>query len=179
MQTRDIRKDVGDKSLFFESLTVSDLSVVKLLIEYRHKYDSYFYSDRDDFFNNAGEIQTINENTILMYASLDDVIEKCNFSDEQMKIVGMMSHGFSLKDIAYQLDIANSQTIRNRFNTICKQIVEQNLWDWRKVIYRSLLDLKSKKCSKCKEELPGTHEFYRDDTRMKDGFQGRCRRCEK
>lgn len=163
--------------MFFENITLSDVDAVRLLIEYRYKYDSYFYSERDDFFSNAGEIQTINENAILTYSTLDDTIRKCSFTEEQMKIIGMMSHGVGLKDIAAQIGVSSSQIIRNRFMTICRQIVERNFWEWRKSTYTTLLELKSKKCSKCREELPATLEFYYYKDTSFEGFHSKCKRC--
>jgi len=64
-------------------------------------------------------------------------------------------------------------------DTICKSISDESLRQWRIWAYTHKLELKSKRCSRCGEELPATDEFFGADSRNKDGFQSRCRKCER
>jgi hypothetical protein len=53
-----------------------------------------------------------------------------------------------------------------------------NIWLWRKCVYVDKLGLKTKKCSKCEDVLPGTDEFFSPRTDEKsDGFYSYCRKC--
>ena len=120
----------------------------------------------------------LNEEVLLTYASLDSYIDKCKFNTEQLKILEMMSHGFSYREIAFELGL-NPSTIPGRLTTIYKRIARENEREWRKVTYTNKLNLKTKNCSRCKEDLPATVEFYREHPKTKDGFQTRCKECEK
>ncbi|MGJ0845967.1 hypothetical protein ACR77J_04685 [Tissierella praeacuta] len=86
--------------------------------------------------------------------------------------------GYSVEEIAEE----DEQTVRNInmiLNTICKSISDESLRQWRKWAYTHKLELKSKRCSRCGEELPATDEFFRprNDGRG-DGFYNQCKKCE-
>lgn len=173
-----VKVDLHSKGLFYKDLTLSDINVVRLLIEFRYKYDNYLYSISDNAFDVAGEVQGINTEMLLTYVALDEAIEKCNLSEEQLKIIELYEHGYTHKEIAEELGMGSKENIKKRINTICKEVMKQNLWDWRKMIYKNALDLKMKKCSKCKDELPATDEFYSPLQHTRDGFHSQCKRCK-
>ena len=173
-----IKIDLESKGLFYKNLTISDINVIRLLIEYRYKYDNYLYNEADNTFDVAGEAQGINTEVLLTYAALDQTIKRCNFSDVQLQIIKFYEHGYSYKEIAEHLGLKSNENIRKRLNTICKEIVKQNLWQWRITMYQHSLKLKSKECSKCKVKLPAMDEFFGQDTRNKDGCKSHCRKCE-
>lgn len=174
-----MKVDTDSKSLFYKDLTLSDVNVVRLLIEFRYKYDNYLYSVSDSAFDVAGEVQGINTDMLLTYVALDEAIKKCNLSEEQLRIIQLYEHGYTHKEIAVELGMGSKENIKKRINTICKEIMKQNLWDWRKTTYRHTFDMKTKKCSKCRDELPAIDEFYGKDDRNKDGCKSYCRKCEK
>ena len=169
--------NVSSKDLEYKVYTLGDVGVIELLISYRYKYDDNLFLDDGIAMAVTGAAR-LNEEVIHTYASLDWYIEKCNFSREQLEMIRLIGEGYSHEEIAYELKLLTS-TIAGRLRTIYKRILKENEWQWRKSVYMSKLELKSKQCSKCKGELPATVEFYRDDNRNKDGFQSRCRDCEK
>lgn len=171
--------DLHSKERFYKDLTLSDIDVVQLLIEYRHKYDKYSGFSSNNFYLEAGEVADVNQEVIATYASLDKLIAQCKLNKEQMKILEMIELGYELKEIATELGYAHSKNVRKRLGTILKNIVQMNERNWRKVIYVQKLELKTKQCSKCKEDLPATDEFYRPHPITKDGFQSQCKKCEK
>lgn len=173
-----VKIDLYGKELLYKNMFLSDIEVVQLLIEYRYKYDGNFKITPNNMFYEAGEITPVNHEAIVTYASLDNLIQKCNFNKEQLRIIEMIEQGNELKEIADELGYLHSKNIRKRLNTILKAIVQMNDRDWRKVVYVEKLELITKQCSKCKDHLPATTEFFRDDTRNKDGFQSRCKECE-
>lgn len=173
-----VKIDLESKGLFYKNLTISDVNVVRLLIEFRYKYDNYLYNEMDNRFDVAGEAQGINTEVLLTYAALDQTIKQCGFSDAQLQIIKLYEHGYSYKEIAENLGLESNENIRKRLNTICKEIVKQNLWQWRMTIYQHTLNLKSKECSKCKTKIPAIDEFFGQDARNKDGCKSYCRKCE-
>ncbi|WP_144509946.1 hypothetical protein [Bacillus sp. FJAT-22090] len=174
-----MKLDLNSKDLFYRDLTISDVNVVRLLIEFRYKYDNYLYSVSNNAFDVAGEVQGVNTEMLLTYAALDETIKECNLSEEQMKIIELYEHGLTHQEIAIELGMGSKENIKKRINTICKEVVKQNLWNWRKVNYKNTLDLKMKKCSKCKDELPATDEFYYSKNDSEDGFHSQCKSCFK
>lgn len=168
---------MNSKDIEYKSYVLSDIGVIELLIAYRYKYDEAFYHERINPIAVSGAGKVFEEG-IATYIPLDEYIEKCNFDSLQMKMIEMISHGYSQDEIAEELGIHPS-VIRGRFKTIYKRIFKENEREWRKSIYFHKLGLKNKTCSKCGDELPATTEFYRDHTVTKDGFQSQCRACEK
>lgn len=174
-----MKVDTDSKSLFYKDLTLSDVNVVRLLIEFRYKYDNYLYSISDNAFDIAGEVQGINTDMLLTYVALDEAIKKCKLSEEQLRIIHLYEHGHTHKEIAVELGMGSKENIKKRINTICKEIMKQNLWDWRRTTYKNTFDMKLKKCSKCKDELPATDEFYTNKNDSLDTFHPYCRKCKK
>lgn len=181
MDLADIKIKVDDSSssLFYKNLTLSDVNVVRLLIEYRYKYDNYLYSDMNYFFDSAGEVQSVNIEMLLTYVALDETIKQCNFNKNQLMIINFYEHGYTHKEIAEKIGLGSNDNIRKRINTICKEIVKQNLWNWRIEVYRNVLDLKMKSCSKCMNLLPVTDEFFSLNKDSNDMFHSQCKRCKK
>lgn len=88
----------------------------------------------------------------------------------------MVEQGYTHREIGDAVGI-EFQNVKKALTTIYKAIVKENERQWRRVVYTSTLGLKTKQCTKCKEALPATTEFYRDDNRSKEGLQSRCRKC--
>jgi len=165
------------KDVEYKLYTLGDVGVIELLISYRYKYDENLFLDDSIAMAVTGAAR-LNEEVIVTYATLDQTIKKCKFSKQQMDMMRLIGEGYSYEEIAFEMKIHLS-VIAGRLNTIYKRISKENEWQWRKCMYTDKLDLKTKQCSKCKEELPGTDEFYRQHTITKDGFQSQCRKCEK
>jgi hypothetical protein len=162
---------------FYNDLTFSDVHVVKLLIQYRDKYDEYYRLSHKNHYNYAGTVKRLNRELINTYVCLDDLIEKCKFNNEQSTIIAMIQVGYTYQEIADYLKKQSGESIKNRLNKICRDIVKMNYWLWRKCVYVDKLELKTKICSKCKEELPATDEFFSPDERNLDGFHSFCKNC--
>lgn len=160
----------------YQSYTLSDVGVIELLIAYRYKYDDNLFRDCLNPIAVSG-IGKVFEEGLVTYASLDDYIKKCKFNEQQLEMIRLIGEGYTHEEIAVLVGLRHS-TINGRFQTIYKRIVKENEWQWRKSVYLNRLDLKSKRCSKCSEELPATPEFYSDLLQTKDGFHSQCRKCK-
>lgn len=174
-----VKRDIYAAERAFKDLTFSDINVVRLLMEYRYKYDPYAGFQSDATFDVAGTISPVNAEIVTTFASLDDLIEQCKFDETQLKIIQLTEDGYTLKEIATLIGLSHTDNIKKRMNKICKDIVKMNLWNWRIVTYKNVLGLKDKRCSKCKKDLPATFEFFSDKNDALDGFHPYCRRCKK
>ena len=168
---------LNSKDIEYKSYVLSDIGVIELLIAYRYKYDTYLFSDRGDGWSSPDALP-FNEEMILTYATLDNYIEKCSFNEDQLKTLTMIEQGHNYEEIAEELKTTPS-SIQGRLNTIYRRIVKENEWQWRKVVYTEKLELKNKRCIKCEEELPATHEFYSPYDKSSDGFFSYCKACRK
>ncbi|MGG0667684.1 hypothetical protein ABE073_04060 [Lederbergia citrisecunda] len=168
---------MNSKDIEYKSYVLSDIGVIELLIAYRHKYDEMIFMDNLNPMAVSGTGKVFEEG-LVTYASLDSYIEKCKFNEQQLTMMKMIGDGYTYDEVAELLKL-NKATITGRLQTIYKRIVKENEWQWRKSVYLNELGLKSKRCSKCEEELPATSEFYSDLPQTVDGFHSQCRRCKK
>ncbi|MFS0643699.1 LuxR C-terminal-related transcriptional regulator [Siminovitchia sp. 179-K 8D1 HS] len=167
---------LSSKDIQFMPFVLSDVNVIELLIRYRYKYDENLYLKdfgRSRFVD--GET-SINEEMIAVYLDLDRLIKECKFDKVQVKMIKMLEHGYEQNEIAEELGL-REQTIEGRMKTIFRRIKQQNDWNWRKAVYKKSLELKTKECNKCKEELPATSEFFSTNNDSKDGFYSLCKIC--
>lgn len=179
MDLGGVKRDVYKQEREFKGMSLSDINVVRLLMEYRFKYDAYAGFQSDAAFDIAGTVSAVNNEMIVTFASLDELVNQCKFDETQLKIIKLTEEGYTLKEIAALIGLNHGENIKKRMNKICKDIVKMNLWNWRKVIYKNDLGLKSKVCSKCKVELPATFEFFTDKNDSLDGLHPYCRACKK
>ena len=177
MDLGSVKRDLKSKEMFYKDLTLSDIDVLQLLIEYRYKYDKYAGFETDNMFENAGQVADLNQEIIATYATIDCLIKQCRFSNEQLKILKMIEQGYVMKEIAEELGLSNENNIRQRLNKVLRDIAKMNERNWRKTVYVNKLDLKTKQCSKCKEQLPATDEFFSPSNQNSDGYFSYCRNC--
>lgn len=168
---------LNSKDMEYRVYTLGDIGVIELLIAFRYKYDEAFYHERVNPIAVSGTGKVFQEG-LVTYVPLDEYIENCNFNEQQLEMIEMIGNGYNYDEIAEKLDI-HPTVIKSRFKTIYKRIYKENEREWRKSVYFHKLGLKNKMCSKCKEELPATVEFYSDNDYSKDGFHSVCKDCRK
>lgn len=174
-----VKIDLYSSNLKYNVYSLSDIDVVELLLRFRYKYDPYLYLQANNNFTQAGDIEPLNAEAIALFQDLDKLIESAKLTDYQLRLVRLVQDGYTLEQMAEIMDSASKTIISRRLKAIYKKLVEKNLWDWRKVTYTNVLELKNKKCSKCKENLPATAEFFRGRSDNKgDGFYNNCKKCE-
>jgi hypothetical protein len=172
-----VKVDIHKGERQFKDLSLSDINVVKWLILYRDKIDLYFGEKTDYFFDNAGNSKELNQELINTYAYLDELIEKCDFKEEQIALLQLLFMGYTFKDIEDTTKETTSRTIKRRFESICKTISEMNNRLWKIHIHSNYLETQFKRCSKCNAELPLTDYFFHKDKKGKDGFRNNCKKC--
>ncbi|WP_249659954.1 hypothetical protein [Lysinibacillus fusiformis] len=161
------------KDTRYNLLVLSDITVIKELLTFRGSID-------DTSFNQgacATNSLKMNTDVISLFADLDELIKK-SLNEEQIKLLSYITKDYSNYTIAKILGIP-VKTIGSRFNTICLKIKQENDRQWRKVTYINKLRLKTKICSKCREFLPATDEFFSLNNSSKDLFHSQCKKCKK
>lgn len=171
-----VKRDIHKQERRFEEFSLADEDVVRLLIFYRDQIDIYKDTEINRSIDQAGDIDKFNTSLINLYSNLDEIIEKCNFSESQKALIELTSIGYTQEDIAEILK-TTQENISQRFDAICNKIVEMNFYLWKLYVHNNVLDTPKKKCSSCKTELPLTRSFFSPDKSKKDGFKGICKRC--
>src|SRR5690606_9134447 len=115
---------------------------VELLISFRYKYDENMFLENGSMFYVTG-VKPLNQELVNTYVSLDETIKKCNFSEQQLKLIKMIEQGYTHREIEKVLDIDN-KNVKKSLKTIYKTIVDMNLREWRKTVYTNILGLKTK-----------------------------------
>ncbi len=171
-----VKIDINKAEREFELLTLSDINVVQYLIRFRDKIDIYYDNDVDNYYHHAGNVQKINQELITLYASLDETIKMCNFSEEEKAIIKLMETGFTFGGIASYFEGVTGEQIKRRFNAVCKKIVNKNKELWSINIIFNYIKSDWKTCSKCGDILPMNDRFFSPDN-YQGGFMRYCKNC--
>ena len=152
-------------------LVLSDVKVIEMLIRFKKQLSS----DLKSSFGQSGT--RMEDELAVTYSDLENLVERCNFNETQKEIIRLIEHDYNDLEIARELNLAVG-VVRRRLNTIFNRIKTENDLQWEKWIATEHFELKTKKCTKCKEELPVTLDFFRANADRQDGFRTRCKRCE-
>ena len=165
---------ISNRDYMFQPFVLNDIGVVELLIEYRYKYDDNLFLAGSNALDVTG-VKAINQEVVATYASLDMLINKCGFSEQQSLLIKMVEQGYTHREIGQVANI-DQNNVKRTLKTIYKAIIKENERQWRKVVYTHTLGLKTKKCNKCEEELPATDEFFNFDN-TNNRFKASCKKC--
>lgn len=127
-----VQIDTSKKERQYLNMTLSDYVVVKYLLLYRSKVDVNYGADTNININEAGDMFEFNQELICLYASLDEVIDKIEFSEKEEKLLKLVFEGNTLADMkSYGFP---RRTPYDIFKRIVKKIVNQNNRDWKGVM---------------------------------------------
>jgi hypothetical protein len=130
--TYDIHKSERE----FQNLTLSDVEVVKYLILYRSKVDTSYDVNINIDINQSGDTFEFNQELVALYASLDVLIEGCNFKEKHIRLLELLYEGNTLQDIvAMKIGYTKSATY-DMFDRMVSKIVKANNRGWKKVMKR-------------------------------------------
>lgn len=166
---------ISNRDIYFQSFTFNDPAVVELLLTHRYKYDDNLFLDYGDVSGATGAY-SVNTEVIVTYVELDNLVKACNFSESELKVIELKGLGYTLAEISAATGV-QSTYINSLIKKVVKKIVQENLRKWRIWAYKEKLNLKTMKCSKCKNDLPATEEFFAPDYSKKTGFRGICKNC--
>lgn len=115
--------DIKKREREYEYLTLSDENVVRYLILYRSKLiESNRYA--------------VNQELIALYASLDMIIQLCNFKKKQLRLLELLFLGYTIYDVC-KLNIGYKKSATyDLFDRIVARIVRKNNDLWRETMER-------------------------------------------
>ena len=124
--------DTRSKEREYENWTLSDRNVVKYLILYRSKLDVLYNVNKNIDIKEAGSAFEFNQEIIALYASLDTIIELCNFKKKQKILLKLLFEGNKIYDICnMNIGFKRSATY-DLFDRMIDKIVEVNNELWKK-----------------------------------------------
>jgi len=149
------------------------------LLKFRWKFDLLHNRKSEHILSSDFDLAKYNEDIICLYADLDKLLKRANLSERQWEIINLYMDGYVEREIAYELndDVRN---IIGTINSVCKKVCELNYESWK---YDFIIGIKFKvktnykQCTKCKEYLPATGEYFSPNKQFKEGFFPYCKKC--
>lgn len=118
----------------FESVTLSDENVVKYLILYRSKVDLSYGANTNIDINQAGDMFEFNQQLIVLYASLDEVVKQCEFKRKQEMLLELIYDGNTLTDICKMNVGFKKSATYDLLDRMVLKIVKVNNDNWKNVM---------------------------------------------
>lgn len=173
----DIRKDSNE----WGNIVLTDVDTIKGLIKFRSKFDVMYNLNSSIPINvDIIDASQFSEEILCLYITLDQLINKCNFNQNQTEVLKLYMDGYIEDDIAEILN-TSQQNIFGIINSICKKIKKENddsryidNITWNYIVPENGF----KQCSKCGEILPAEKRFFGKDERILDGFKSYCKKCD-
>lgn len=125
--------DIYKKEREYRHLTLSDENVVKYLLEYRYKVDISLGVETNININQAGDTFDFNQELIVLFASLDQLIAKIKIKDKDAEFLQLLFEGNSVSDIIEDYDFPRKTAYRT-LDRIVTKIVDANDENWHMVM---------------------------------------------
>lgn len=125
--------DLYKKEREYEHLTLSDTNVVKYLITFRSKVDISYGVNCNFDINQAGDITGFNQELIVLYASLDNIIKRISIKEKDKIFLDLIFEGHDISDIIECYDYPRKTAYRT-LDRIVDKISEVNREDWKSMI---------------------------------------------
>jgi hypothetical protein len=149
------------------------------LLRFRWKFDSLHNRTGGHILSSDCDLVNFNDDIICLYIDIDKLLERANLSEKQWQIISLYMDGYTEREIAYELndDVRN---IIGTINSVCKKICELNYESWKyDFIYWDKVKVRTnfKQCTKCKEYLPATREYFSPHEKGLYGLHPYCKKC--
>jgi hypothetical protein len=127
--------DVYKKEKEYRHLTLSDANVVRYLIENRSQLDVTYGANASIDIHAAGDAMEFNVELIVLYASLDTILERTNLKEKERIFIGLLFDGHTVRDIiALKEHDYKRMTAYRILDRAVRKVVELNREDWKKVM---------------------------------------------
>lgn len=121
--------DIHKREREYKDLTLSDEEVVKYLLLYRSKVDVAYGANININIYQAGDIFDFNQELIVLYASLDKLIDKIILKEKDKLFLSLVFQGYEVPEIIEHYDYPQKTAYRT-LNRIVAKIVDANDEDW-------------------------------------------------
>jgi predicted DNA-binding protein YlxM (UPF0122 family) len=176
-----VKIDVDRDNIQWHFVNLSEPSSVKGLIKYRTTFDLLYQRKSNSvILDSFQDLSELPDEVICLYTWLDECIKNCQLTKRQSEILNEYSDGYTEEEIAENYNVASS-TINGILDSCCEKISRyaNNQWKNEYVLWsKQKVKTKYKKCTKCKEFLPSTEEYFRKREDSIDGFRHICKKCE-
>lgn len=113
----------------YQDLTLSDENVVRFLLLYRSKVDIGYGANTNINIYQAGDLFDFNQEIIVLYASMDELIKKIQLKDKDERFLDLIFEGNTVPDIIENYDYPKKTAYRT-LDRIISKIVHMNDEDW-------------------------------------------------
>ena len=168
-----------NKNTEWDYITFSDIDTVRGLLKFRSRFDLLYERQNNNILSSDFDLVSLKEDVICIYADLDRLIEKARLNDIQKEFIELYMKGYTEKDIA-EIHNRKEVTVNSTINSACKKIVEANFESWKlDYIFWNIkrVDNNFKQCTKCKEYLPATEEYFSPHEKGLYGLHPYCKKC--
>ena len=174
-------KAIMNRNKTWDDITLSDPMTIRGLIANRVVYDKLHEYEVMGGDGIGSDLCDMSDTIICVYADLDNLIKKTRFTKVQKEILDLHMIGYTTNEIS-EYTKTEKRSVENALNLACESISETNYQHW-KLNYvfwnKKRVATDFKQCSKCKEFLPMTEEYFRQRIDgYGDGFYNNCRECE-
>lgn len=150
------------------------------LLKLRWKFDLLYKRDHSNIYESNCDLAEYDEDIICTYADLDYLLKKADLSKKQWEVIELYMDGYTEREIAEELgdDVRN---VVGTIRSVCNKLCDTNFDIWKhEFIYWSKVKVKTnyKQCTKCKQWLPATEEYFSPRNDRLDGLENRCKKCE-
>lgn len=164
-----VKRDIHKAERDYLNVTFSDVKTVEGLIRFRSVLDPCYLNFQNNYYNDAGNVQDLNQELIVLYVALDKLIEDARLSEQQKYILKKIEEGYEYANIDGYTH--NSWHVAQ---DAFKKIVETNKQQWQIYIHTNYLGTETRVCRTCKKKLPLTKDFFSPD---RGGFRNDCKVC--
>lgn len=130
---KEEQRNDGKGCAEFLYLPLSDIRVVRVLVEKRSKLDPLYYASMEHTtLDTTSGVYVTGDPVTNTFIDLDRLIELCKFTKSEKSVLDLLMYGYSRRDIAElrEVDISTINTLCYR---IYNKIIEQNNLLWEKV----------------------------------------------
>ena len=127
--------DIYKQEREFERLTLSDENVVKYLILHRSKVDISYGASCNLDINQAGDITGFNQEIIVLYASLDNILEHIKIKEKDRIFLKLVFEGNDISDIIESHNFPRKTAYRT-LDRIVNRVINANRDNWQETMIK-------------------------------------------
>lgn len=106
----------------YNNIDFKDKRTVKNLLYYRHYFESTSFTSDGSLFNRVGINHDTYSDLIGIYADLDVIINECEFTEKNLKLLNLVEGGYTINHIYTIFEEYEMESTHKMFNRIVERI---------------------------------------------------------